>query len=339
MITDFQKKLEQKVRKQLSSQSVGYLLGAGSSYLNGNGYPLMTNLWDLIRENIPSPVQTEIQSKLDEGADGIEATLDLLDDGGINDTPHRHLVIQAIAEHFCGLTPSLDIHAAFLKRISKRSDEVIPLFNLNYDPLFERAAELSRLRLIDGFIGAENAYYDSNTFQQRIGVARRSWRGRQFSIIQGNIHLYKLHGSLGWYESQSKGVRRCGFNLYIPQDAKRLMIPPQRRKATDTMSIPYSSLWSELRAFIRHGPYLINRLVSIGYGMRDEHVNDVIENGLVRTDLTLMIFACDLKDDVFIRWSKKKNVIIVTNNRSSLNGEIGPGHPSLWDFEQLSKEV
>ena len=338
-MTDFQKKLEEKVRKQLSSQSVGYLLGAGSSYLNGNGYPLMTHLWDLIRKNIPSPAQTEIQSKLDEGADGIEAALDLLDDGGINDTPHRHLVTQSIAEHFCKLTPSLDVHTNFLQGISKRSDEVIPLFNLNYDPLLERAAEFSKLRLIDGFIGVENSYYDSNTFQQRIGVARRSSGRRQFSIIRGNIHLYKLHGSLGWYESQSKGVRRCGFNLSIPEDAKRLMIPPQRRKATDTMSIPYSSLWTELRAFIRHGPYLINRLVSIGYGMRDEHVNDVIENGLVRTDLTLMIFACDLKDDVFTRWSKKKNVIIVTNDRSSLNGEIGGGHPRLWDFEQLSKEV
>ena len=338
-MTDFQKKLEQKVYMQLSSQRVGYLLGAGSSYLNGNGYPLMTNLWSLINEGIPDNEREDIQAKLDEGVDGLEAALDLLDDGGIHDTPHRHLVTQAIAEHFCRLTPSLDVHANFLQRISKRSDEVIPLFNLNYDPLFERAAELPRLRLIDGFIGAENAYYDSNIFQQRIGVVRRSWRGRQFSIIQGNIHLYKLHGSLGWYESQSKGVRRCGFDLTIPVDAKRLMIPPQRRKATDTMSIPYSSLWSELRAFIRHGPYVINRLVSIGYGMCDEHVNDVIENGLVRSDLTLMIFARDLKEDVFNRWSKKKNVIIVTNDRSSLNGEIGPGHPSLWDFEQLSKEV
>lgn len=338
-MTDFQGKLEEKVRKQLSSQNVGYLLGAGSSYLKGNGYPLMINLWDLIRENIPSTAKTEIQSKLDEGVDGIEAALDLLDDGGIHDTPHRHLVTQAIAEHFCKLTPSLDVHANFLNGISKRNDEIIPLFNLNYDPLFERAAEFSKLRLIDGFIGTENFYYDSNIFQQRIGVVRRSWRGRQFSIIQGNIHLYKLHGSLGWHESPSKGVRRCAFDLPIPADSKRLMIPPQRRKATDTMSIPYSSLWSELRAFVRHGPYLINRLVSIGYGMRDEHVNDVIENGLVRTDLTLMVFARDLKDDAFKRWSNKKNVIIVTNDRCSLNGEIGPGHPSLWDFEQLSKEV
>ena len=176
-------------------------------------------------------------------------------------------------------------------------------------------------------------------YQQRLGVVRRTWRGRQFSIVPGNIHHYKLHGSLGWYDSQSKGVRRCGFDLPIPAETKRLMIPPQRRKATDTMSIPYSSLWSEFRAFIRHGPHLINRLVSMGYGMRDEHVNDVIENGLARSDLTLMIFARDLIDDVFNRWSPKQNVIIVTNNRCSLNSEVGPGHPSLWDFEQLSKEV
>ncbi len=338
-MTDFQDKLEQKVRKQLSSQRVGYLLGAGSSYLNGNGYPLMINLWDLIRTDIPDDEQAEIQAKLDAGADGIEAALDLLDVGGIHETDHRHLVTNAIAKHFCRLTPDLDIHSNFLQRISRKRDEVIPLFNLNYDPLLERAAEFSELRLIDGFIGVEHSYYDSTIFQQRLCVVRRSWRGKLFSVIKGNIHLYKLHGSLGWYECQTNGVRRCGFDSPVPEDTKRLMIPPQRRKATDTMSIPYSSLWTELRSFIRHGPYLINRLVSIGYGMRDEHVNDVIENGLARPDLTLMIFARDLIDDVFNRWSKKTNVIIITNDRSSLNGEIGPGHPSLWDFEQLSKEV
>ena len=338
-MSDFQKKLEEKVRKQLSSQRVGYLLGAGSSYLNGNGYPLMTNLWDLICGAILPDKRAEIQAKLDAGADGIEAALDLLDDGGIHETPHRHLVTEAIAEHFCRLAPALDVHTNFLKRISQRSDEVIPIFNLNYDPLLERAAEISRIRLIDGFIGAEHAYYDPTIFQQRLGVVHRSWRGRHFNIIQGTIHLYKLHGSLGWYESKSTGVRRCGFALPVPADAKRLMIPPQRRKATDTISNPYSSLWTELIAFIRHGPFLVNRIVSIGYGMRDEHVNDVIENGLARKDLTLIICARDLREEVFTRWSKKKNVIVITKQQCSLNGEIGSGHPNLWDFEQLSQEV
>jgi hypothetical protein len=36
---DFIKRLEGYIKTQLKSQRVGYLLGAGSSYLNGGGYP------------------------------------------------------------------------------------------------------------------------------------------------------------------------------------------------------------------------------------------------------------------------------------------------------------
>jgi hypothetical protein len=64
-MNSFLKKLKEKVRKQLSSQRVGYLLGAGSSFLDGNGYPLMTNLWDLICGEIPPDERAEIQAKLD----------------------------------------------------------------------------------------------------------------------------------------------------------------------------------------------------------------------------------------------------------------------------------
>ena len=117
------------------------------------------------------------------------------------------------------------------------------------------------------------------------------------------------------------------------------MIPPQHRKATDTMALPYSSLWSDFRGMLRLGPFLVNRLVSIGYGMCDEHVNAVIENGLARTDFTLLIFALELKEDAFQRWYDKRNVIIVTKDRCSLYGETGPGHPDLWSFEKLSQEV
>ena len=73
--------------------------------------------------------------------------------------------------------------------------------------------------------------------------------------------------------------------------------------------------------------------------MGDEHVNAVIDNGLARTDLILMIFARDLAPEVFFRWSDKANVIIVTSERCALYGESGPGHPDLWSFERLSKEV
>ena len=50
--SDFTKDLEAKVAQQLKSQRVGFLLGAGSSFLNGNGYPLAFELWDLISASI-----------------------------------------------------------------------------------------------------------------------------------------------------------------------------------------------------------------------------------------------------------------------------------------------
>jgi len=338
-MADFLNRLESKVRQQLASQRVGFLLGAGSSFLDGDGYPLATGLWDVIRAGIPALEQSDIQQKLDAGANGLENALDLLDNGGVSDTSHRHSVTKAISEHFATLTPSLDVHSGFLSRLSHRNELRVPIFSLNYDSFIERSAESKRIHLIDGFLGAEQAYFDSTIFQKNIGLAHKSHRGSVVRWDTGIIHLFKLHGSVGWYECPINGIRRCGFSKDIPPGTKRLMIPPQHRKAIDTMTPPYSSLWSEFRGMLRQGPSIINRLVSIGYGMCDEHVNAVIENGLARGDFTLIIFALDLKDDAFQRWYDKRNVIIVTEDRCSLYGETGSGHPNLWSFKRLSQEI
>ena len=336
---DFITRLEKKVRTQLSSQRVAYLLGAGSSFLGGAGYPLAGELWEKIKDSVPEAQRTEIQALLDSGAEGLEQVLDLLDDGGANETPHRHLVTDAIADYFSKLSPPLDIHSQFLERISARSEPLIPIFSLNYDPLIERGAETAKVRVVDGFIGIENAYFDGNVFQQHTGLMRRGYRGRYFQPITGVIHLLKLHGSLGWFELQDNTITRVAYSCPKPINARRLMIPPQRRKATETMTRPYATMWSEFREILSHGPRLINRLTCVGYGMRDEHVNAVIENGLARRDFTLLVFSKELTDEVFTRWSIYSNVIIITENRCSLYSEVGDGHPELWDFGHLHREV
>jgi hypothetical protein len=336
----FTTELETKVVQQLRSQRVGYLLGAGSSYLNGNGYPLAFQLWDLIKSSLKDAgKRDDIQAKLDAGANGIEHALDLLDDGGAADTPYRHLVTEALAELFMAKTPPLDIHGDFVHRIAQHADPSVKVFSLNYDPLIERAATHVRVRLIDGYLGAENSYFDSAVFSERLGRIRGSHKGRQFDETVKPIHLLKLHGSLGWYECPTNGVRRCGFGAAPPAGAKRLMVPPQRRKATDTMNSPYSALWSMFRGCLAHNDAPINRLVCIGYGFGDEHVNTVIENALARTDFTVLIFTKELSPSAWARWSSKTNVIVVTETQCSLKGNTGVGHSDLWSLERLAKEV
>jgi hypothetical protein len=339
-VSDFTTELEAKVAQQLKSQRVGYLLGAGSSYLNGDGYPLAFDLWDSIKDRIPdSARRDEIQSMLDAGAKGIEHALDLIDNGGPLEGPHRHIVATAIADLFLRLTPPLDHHVKFIRRLAARSEPHVKVFNLNYDPLIERAAERGRVRLCDGFAGHEEAFFDAAMFDERIFHIRGTHRGRQPDETAKPLHLLKLHGSVGWYQCNTNGIRRCGFGLAIPATTKRLMIPPQHRKAHDTMSQPYAALWSAFRGALTQDSNPLNRLVCIGYGFADEHVNTLIESALARTNLTVLIFTKKLSYEAWNRWSVKNNVIVVTEGRCSLKGEIGQGHPDLWNFERLASEV
>jgi hypothetical protein len=337
---NFISNLEAKVAEQLKAQRVGYLLGAGSSYLDNAGYPLASELWDLIKDRIVDEhKRAEIQAKLDGGATGIEHALDLLDDGGATDTPYRHLVTAAIAELFLPMSPSLDVHAEFARRLSRRAEPCVKVFNLNYDPLFERAAETAKVRMTDGFLGVENAYFDPAVFEERLGRIRGTHKGRQFDETVKPIHVLKLHGSLGWYECPRLGVRRCAYGSAPPKDTKRLMVPPQRRKATDTMLPPYAALWSIFRGSLGFNSSPVNRLACFGYSFADEPVNAVIEAALARTDFTLLIFTKVLSDIAWNRWSVKANAVVVTETRCSLKGTVGCGHPDLWRFERLCKEV
>jgi hypothetical protein len=336
----FVAKLEEKIRQQLQAQRVGYLLGAGSSYLNAQGYPLAADLWDFVKDRITeADKRADIQAKLDGGASGIEHALDLLDDGGAQDTPYRHLVTVALADLLMPMAPPLELHIEFVRRIAQRATPSVKVFSLNYDPLIERAAARARVRVADGFLGAEEAFFDAAVFDERIGRIRGSHRGRQFEETVGPLHLLKLHGSLGWYECPINGVRRCCFGASPPAGTKRLMIPPQRRKAADTMYPPYAALWSAFRGSLGHNTAPINRLVCIGYGFADEHVNSVIEAALARTDFTVLIFTRALSDAAWKRWSVKSNTVVVTETRCSLQGQTGSGHADLWQFERLAKEV
>jgi len=337
---DFLHSLEAKVLEQLRSQRVGYLLGAGSSYLGGAGYPLACELWESIKERIPdSRSRMKIQAKLNEGAAGLEQALDLLDDGGVMDTPYRQSVIVGIADLFQSKTCDLDAHIQFVTRLAQRPYSFVKIFSLNYDPLIERAAESAQVRLVDGFVGVEHAFFCPAVFDEYIGRVERTFRRPILRQTAKPIRLFKLHGSLGWYEGPHQQVRRCAFTMAPPNGARRLMVPPQHRKANDTVRDPYATLWSAFRGCLCHNADPLNRLACFGYGFADEHVNAVIAGALERPDFTLLIFAKSLCDTAWTRWSSKSNAVVVTQARCSLKGKVGPGHADLWQFERLCREV
>jgi hypothetical protein len=86
----FEGKFIKKIREQVHSKGVGFLLGAGSSYLDGKGYPVAASLWDVVKPALPPADQGEIQNQIDSGCPGLEEALDRLDDGAQGDLQLRH---------------------------------------------------------------------------------------------------------------------------------------------------------------------------------------------------------------------------------------------------------
>jgi hypothetical protein len=329
-----------KVKQQLHSRAVGFLLGAGSSHLNGSGYPLATTLWDVLKAALLPADRDLIQGQIDSGCPEIEEALDRLDEGGQGESQLRHRVASAIAEQFRSLIPPLDHHRAFVRGLSLRRERRIPIFSLNYDPMIERAVDEEKLLLADGFWGANNAFFNPNSFEYRLGLPGRRLGRAVVDPIRGIINLYKLHGSMGWFLDASGCARRGRPEDPIPAGTRVFMIPPHQRKAQDTGFLPYSILWSEFRGLLANDQRrLLNRLICIGYGMRDTHINPVLEAALARSNFTLIILAKSLSDAEFDRWKGYENVLIATETRCVLQREEGPGVPEIWSFEWLCKEV
>ena len=196
---DFINQIESKILQQLRSQSVGFLLGAGASYLDGRGYPLAADIWLRIKDNLEKVERDSIQAKLDAGADGLEQALDLLDEGNPDGMPLRYKVAKLIGDDFRTITPPLDIHRQFVKALARSRSYSLHIFCLNYDPLIERAAEEESVRVIDGFVGTEHAFYDPSVFQQCAGLPGRKREDRYATDFAAQLRFIN-------YMGQSAGI-------------------------------------------------------------------------------------------------------------------------------------
>jgi len=194
--------------------------------------------------------------------------------------------------------------------------------------------------LADGFCGIVESPFQPYCFDDFRGTIE-SRRGRPVHVpIRGIINLYKLHGSLGWFVDDESRLVRIRPDMPCPPGWRHLMVPPQNRKAADTGITPYATIWSEFRAHLTNeATRLLNRLICIGYGFGDGHVNAVIRPALARRHFTLVILTKSLDEVTFKQWRDYSNTIIVTDARSSLYGEEGPGLSDACAFEWLATEV
>ena len=147
-------------------------------------------------------------------------------------------------------------------------DTPAEIFTPNYDLLFEQALEQQPLPHFDGFVGSREPWFDLASIEHDAIPAR--W-----------TRLWKLHGSINWEKSEEtvNGAKVTRI-VRVTREAQegRVMIFPSHLKYDQSRRMPYLAMLDRLRAFF-HGDDS-PRLFVCGYSFLDEHLNEILLDGL-----------------------------------------------------------
>jgi len=146
-------------------------------------------------------------------------------------------------------------------------DAPIEIFTTNYDLLMEEALEDRRVPYFDGFAGVRKPFFDLRAMEEDAFPPR--W-----------ARLWKLHGSINWYQTSKAGVLRGATN----EKGLKRVIHPSHLKYEESRRMPYLAMIDRLRAFLKKST---STLILCGYSFRDEHLNEVIVQGLQSTQTAI----------------------------------------------------
>jgi hypothetical protein len=173
----------------------------------------------------------------------------------------------------------------------------------------EQAFEDRRVPYFDGFAGSRKPFFDIRAMEED-------------KLPERWARLWKLHGSINWYQDTAKGVLRGAAN----EMGLKRVIHPSHLKYEESRRMPYLAMIDRLRAFLKQPSVA---LVLCGYSFRDDHINEVIIQGLQGTQ-TAIAFAL-----LFGNLGSYPKAVKLALDRSNLSllardGAVISGREATW---------
>lgn len=206
-----------------------------------------------------------------------------------------------------------------------RRDAALEVFTTNYDLLLEIAFEGVGTSFFDGFVGAVSPFFvpeciDADSGKNAEDVyPPRAW-----------IRLWKLHGSVNWQliagpaPAPDRICRATGASS--PSGDTQLLIYPSREKYVQSQRLPFVVYMDRLRRFLQSGESL---LLVIGYSFRDEHINEVVSQGLrSNTRLAVAVLLYEKPSPYLLSLAQMhKNLSVLAPNQACIGGIHGSWLP------------
>lgn len=209
----------------------------------------------------------------------------------------------------------------------------VEIFTPNYDLLVEQALESHRVPYFDGFVGAKEAFFDLTSMEEDVTLPAHCLPVRW-------SRLWKLHGSINWwgrYEGgDKKTLKVVRSSIGKPIEGDRQMIYPSHLKYDESRRLPYLAMLDRLKNVLARGQAV---LVTCGYSFADQHLNEVIFQGL-RSNPTAICFGLlygprSTYSDDLIKKQKHSNLSLLARDGAVL-GTIDRDWRSDADVEHVT---
>jgi len=190
----------------------------------------------------------------------------------------------------CAHKEVLSIYEQFYRKLVYRDKNLTKtnIFTTNYDLFNERALDQLGIIFSNGFSGVIERYFNpavfNYAFAEQMDLSNNKW-----NVIDNFIYLYKLHGSISWFEDEDSRHLFKIKELQAPIFTdKNVMIYPTPVKQNASFGSPYSDLFREFQKKLMLNN---NILVTVGYSFSDEHINNLIYQALTIPAFRLIIIG------------------------------------------------
>ena len=225
---------------------------------------------------------------------------------GLSKSDEMTKKLKRMVKDACTLVlPPENPHRMFLRKlVSKKTKYTRPkIFTLNYDTLFEQAAEKNGFMIIDGFSYTYPRKFKGTNFDLDVVTRITNRNVLEDNFVSNVVHIYKPHGSINW--------QRKGEDVIIENEAKEsLMIYPSSNKYESSYQQPFFEMMSRFQQETRAKNTL---LIIIGYSFGDAHINAMIYEALsVNSSITIIFVTPDVHDES--KYEKLRNEVLQTGN-------------------------
>lgn len=322
--------LESHLSSLCQLENVGVLLGAGSSKsaggmvmkeiwldfqaTNEEAIPLLRDTYKLISQedidnnsvNVELLIDEVLKNKnvLDTWQSDSSALQSILV-GLYSSVTKAALLVGADFQNLhIGKRDKFEKHRNLLEKLlsNRQPGQSAPsIFTTNYDLAIEWSAEESGINLVNGFSGIHSRTFQPQSFDlgfrniNAVGEAR---------FGHYNMYLYKLHGSLTWYQDEAGEVIECTSSKAYQDFIRPLtetssfsnsqrLIYPGANKYHHTIGFVYGEMFRRFSEFLTK-PQTV--LFVNGYGFGDYHINRIILGALLNPSLHIVICYPELAE-------------------------------------------